>query len=121
VFFNLVESAGHVVHSGASMARNADTLFFIIGWAWCGFHKKRVGRRYSKLVFLHPVGSIGHVAHFGASGYKIPTHHFSCSGGPNVVSIKIMLGNIMQNLCFCFRWDLRVMWLITLSSMLAVR
>jgi hypothetical protein len=30
--------------------------------------KKRVGIRYTKLVFLHPVGFVEHVVHFGAFG-----------------------------------------------------
>jgi hypothetical protein len=37
--------------------------------AWGGFRKKCVGTRCAKLVFLHPVGSAGHVGHscvFGA-------------------------------------------------------
>jgi hypothetical protein len=39
VFLHLVESAGHVVHSGAFEARNIDTVFFVLGWDWYGFHK----------------------------------------------------------------------------------
>jgi hypothetical protein len=30
----------------------------MLRWAWCGFHKKRAETRYTKLVLLHPVGSI---------------------------------------------------------------
>jgi hypothetical protein len=31
-------------------------------------HKKRARTRYVKLVFLHPVGTMGHVVRSGASG-----------------------------------------------------
>jgi hypothetical protein len=40
----------------------------MIGWAWCGFQKKHGGTRYSELVFLHLVRSVGRVVHFVASG-----------------------------------------------------
>jgi hypothetical protein len=39
------------VHFRASWAQNLDTLFFMLGWDRCGFHKKRVGTRYAELVF----------------------------------------------------------------------
>jgi hypothetical protein len=56
------------VHSGASAVRNIDALLFMFGWAWCNFRKKRVGTHYAKLVFLHLVGSAGHLVHSIASG-----------------------------------------------------
>jgi hypothetical protein len=39
-------------------------------WDQCRFHKKRVVMRYVELVFLHPVGYVGHIVHFGASGMQ---------------------------------------------------
>jgi hypothetical protein len=33
-----------------------------------GFNKKRVGRRYTELLFLYLMGSAGHIVYSGASG-----------------------------------------------------
>jgi hypothetical protein len=68
VFLHPVASADLVVHSGASVTRNVDALFFLLGWDWYGLHKKRTWTHYTQLVFLHPVGSVGHIVHSGASG-----------------------------------------------------
>jgi hypothetical protein len=67
LFLRLVGSAGHIVHSSVFRPRNIDALFFMLGWAQCGFHKRPGGSRYSKLVFLPLVASAGHVVHFDAS------------------------------------------------------
>ncbi len=68
MFLHPVGSAGHIVHFGASRARNVDTLFFMLRWDQYGFDKKCIGTRYAELLFLHLVGSVGHIVHFGASG-----------------------------------------------------
>jgi hypothetical protein len=67
-FLHPVEYAGHGVHSGESRPLNFDALFFMLGWDWYKFHKKRTGTRYVEHVFLHSVGFVGHVIYSGASG-----------------------------------------------------
>jgi hypothetical protein len=97
------------VHSGASMLGNVDALFFMLGWARCGFHKKHTGTLFIELAFfLHPVGSVSHLVHSGASGARNVDSLFPCSGGPDVVFIKSTPEHVTWNLCFCIRWDLRV-------------
>jgi hypothetical protein len=43
----------------------------MLGWEQYGFDNKCIGTHYAELLFLHPVGSAGHVVHFGASGERI--------------------------------------------------
>jgi hypothetical protein len=68
MFLHPVGSAGHVVQSGASEARNVETLFFMLDWDRYEFHKNCACTRYIELLFLHPVGSARQVVHSGASG-----------------------------------------------------
>jgi hypothetical protein len=62
-----VESTGHVVHSGASVVQNVDTLFFMLTYTKCSLQKKCTRRCYTELVFFHQVGSAGHGVRSGAS------------------------------------------------------
>jgi hypothetical protein len=60
--------AGHVIHFGASGARNVDALFFILKWDRYGFNKMHTRTSYAELVFLHPMGSANHIVDSRASG-----------------------------------------------------
>jgi hypothetical protein len=65
------------MHNSVPGSRNIDALFFTLGWAQRGFHKKRVGTHYVEHVFLHPVGSASYVVHSGVSGsWNIDTLFF---------------------------------------------
>jgi hypothetical protein len=44
-----------------------------------------------ELMFLHPVGFVGHVLYSSASVARNVAHHFSWSAGLGVVSIKSAL------------------------------
>jgi hypothetical protein len=52
VFLHLVRSTCHVVHSGASGARNVDTLFFILWWAHADPMKSASGHITLNLCFF---------------------------------------------------------------------
>jgi hypothetical protein len=54
----------------------------MLWWDQYGFDKKRFRSHYAELVFLHPLGSVGHLVHSGASEVR------------NV-----------DTLCFMLRWD----------------
>jgi hypothetical protein len=38
----------------------------MLGWDWYLFNKKHAGKHHDEPVFLHRVGSAGHVVHSGA-------------------------------------------------------
>jgi hypothetical protein len=74
----------------------------------CGFHKKRVRTRYTKLVFCHLEISAGHVVDSDACRVQNIDALFFMIGWDWYGFDKTAMGHVMSNLCFCIRWDLRV-------------
>jgi hypothetical protein len=69
------------VHSGGSRPRNVDAQLFMLVWDQHGFHKKHVGTRYAEVVFLDPMGSVGHVVDSGVSKLQSVDALFVMLGG----------------------------------------
>jgi hypothetical protein len=64
---------------------------------------KNTGARYTELVLLHPMGSTGHVVHFGGPGARNVDTLFSCSGRTVMDSTKSTLRHVTLNLYFYFQ------------------
>jgi hypothetical protein len=103
-----VGSTGHIVHSGASTARNVDTLFFMPVWDRYRLHKKYAMTCYAELLLLQPVVSADYIVHSGAFGAQKVDALFSYSVETSAVLIKSAVEHVTPNLCFCIRWDLQV-------------
>jgi hypothetical protein len=101
VFFHPVGSTGHIVHSGASGARNVNALFFMLGWDQYEFHKNRVGTHYAELVFLRPMQFVGHVVDSGASGLRnIDALFFILGVGPIRIQQKARWDTLLRTCAF---------------------
>jgi hypothetical protein len=86
------------VHSGASGVRNVDALFFMLGWARCGFHKQCAKTRYAELVFFFAFGGIcrSRIAFQCIRATKHQRTILHARGGPGVVSIKSAPGHVTR-------------------------
>jgi hypothetical protein len=51
-----------------SGTQNIAELFFMLRWDRYVFYKKRIGKRYTKLVFFYAVGSASHILHSSVFG-----------------------------------------------------
>jgi hypothetical protein len=88
--------------------RNVNTLFLMLKWAQCNLNKMRAGTHHAELVFLHPVGSAGHVVHSGPSKPQNDDTLFFMLGWASTDSTKMISGHVTPNLSLCIYFDLWV-------------
>jgi hypothetical protein len=80
----------------------------MLGWDRYGFDKKCVKTHYAKLVFLHPVGSVGHVEHSHVFGPRNGDALFFMLGWDQYRFNINVPGHVTLNLCYCIRCNTRV-------------
>jgi hypothetical protein len=101
---NCVFASGRICRTCSAFwctwATKVDTLFFMLGWYRYRFHEKHTGTRYVELVFLHPVGSTGHVVHSAHPGCETSEHYFSCLGGSGMDSKKAQWNTLRRTCVF---------------------
>jgi hypothetical protein len=98
-----VGSSAHVVHSAASRTQKVNTQFFMLVWDQYRFQRKRVETRYTKLVFLYLVASMGHVVHSNASGGVKRRHTIlNARMGSARIPQKVCRDKLCQSCVFTF-------------------
>jgi hypothetical protein len=80
----------------------------MVRWDQYGFHKKCARTRYVELLFLHPLGFVGHVVRSALSRVRNVDALFSFLSETGMYSIKGASRHITMNMFFCIRWDMRV-------------
>jgi hypothetical protein len=97
---------GHV-RPNTYRAWNVDALFFMLMWAWCRYHKKRVGTYHAKHVSCIRWYLWVTLWVLVRPGSEMSTHYSSCSGGLGADPTKSTMRHVTPNLCFCI---LYILW-----------
>jgi hypothetical protein len=74
----------------------------MLWWDRYGYHKKCAGTCYAELVFLHPVGSMGHVVHSCIWGAKHRCTIFHCRVDLVRFPFKAHQDTVQQTCVFAF-------------------